>query len=196
MSEFHTSQELSLDHAGGHLTLGALARAQGRVDEAIEHLQAAIRLEPYMAGPRGELASLLQAEDGNPSEIRQLREQEAELMERDSRLAPSNAEIHYQLGLLRYLLGKFDEAQTALTAACDRSPQNYEFLMTLALLHERRYELEGDERQFEAAASTLKKMHELQPADQRTKQILGRLLATQQSRRSGEETGEKPGSPQ
>jgi tetratricopeptide (TPR) repeat protein len=187
-AEFLESQALSLDHAGGHLTLGAIDRAHGRVNEAIAHLQAAIRLEPYMAGPRGELASLLQEHGGNPSEIRQLRDEEAELLERDARLAPSNAAIHYQLGLLRYLLGQLEEAQAALTAACDRSPQNYEFLMTLALLHERRYELEGDEGQFEAAALTLKKMHELQPADPRTKQILGRLLATQRARADAKES--------
>ncbi|HEY3391882.1 MAG TPA: hypothetical protein VGK58_04205, partial [Lacipirellulaceae bacterium] len=56
------------------------------------------------------------------------------------------------------------------------------FLMALALLHERRYELEGDEQQLSAAALVLKKMHDLEPADPRAKQILARLLATQQSR--------------
>jgi tetratricopeptide (TPR) repeat protein len=161
------------------LTLGAVDRAHGRVDEAISHFKAAIRLEPYMTGARAELASLLQEGGGNPSEILQLRQEEAELMERDARLAPENAEIYYRLGLLRFLLGQLDEAQAALTAACDRAPQNYEFLMALALLHERRYRLDGDEEQFNAAVLTLKKMHELQPADPRAKQILARLLETQ-----------------
>jgi cytochrome c-type biogenesis protein CcmH/NrfG len=132
-----------------------------------------------MAGPRAELASLLQEQDGDLSEIRRLREEEAELMERDARLAPGNAEIHYRLGLLRFLLGQFDEAQAALTAACDRAPQNYEFLMALALLHERRYEMEGNEQQLNAAALTLKKMHELDAADPRAKQILTRVFQTQ-----------------
>ncbi len=181
-AEFRTAQELSLDHAGGHLTLGALDRAHGRVDDAIAHFKAAIRLEPYMTGARAELASLLQDRDGNHSEILQLRQEEAELMERDARLAPENAEIYYRLGLLRFLLGQLDEAQAALTAACDRAPQNYEFLMALALLHERRYQLDGNEEQFNAAVLTLKKMHELQPADPRAKQILGRMLERQQSR--------------
>jgi tetratricopeptide (TPR) repeat protein len=181
-AEFRQAQELSLDHAGGHLTLGALDRAHGRLDEAIAHFRAAIRLEPYMTGARAELASLLQERGGNASEIRQLRQEEAELMERDARLAPENAEIHYRLGLLRFLLDQFDEAQAALTAASDRAPQNYEFLMALALLHERRYQLNGDKQQFNAAVLTLKKMHELEPADPRAKQILSRMLETQQSR--------------
>jgi tetratricopeptide (TPR) repeat protein len=185
-AEFLTSQELSLDHAGGHLTLGAIARAHGRIDEAIAHFQAAIRLEPYMAGPRSELASLMQDQVGDANEIRRLREEEAELMERDALLAPGNAEIHYRLGLLRFLLGQFDEAQAALTAACDRAPQNYEFLMMLALLHERRYELEGDEQQLNAAALALKKLHELDPGDPRARQIFARLLETQQSRGDAE----------
>jgi tetratricopeptide (TPR) repeat protein len=204
-AEFQTSQALSLDHAGGHLTLGAIDRAHGRSDRAIARFQTAIGLEPYLAGPRAELASLLQEraerirlaihvslggpllatfyeQVGEPAEMRRLRLEEAELLERDVRLAPGNAQIHYQLGLLRYLLGQYDEAQEALSAACDRAPENYEFLMMLALLHERRYELEGEERQLNAAALTIKKMHDLEPADPRARQILERLLQTRQSR--------------
>ena len=60
MVEFRESEELSLDHAGGHLALASLDRQHGRIEEAIEHLTAAIKLEPYLAGPRAELASLMQ----------------------------------------------------------------------------------------------------------------------------------------
>jgi predicted CXXCH cytochrome family protein len=180
--EFRKAQEMSLDHAGGHLALGSLDRHHGRTALAVEHFRTAIQLEPYMSGPRGELATLLQEQGGNDSEIRQLREEEAELLERDARLAPENAEISYQLGLLRYLLGEFDAAQTALAAACSRSPQNYEFLMALALLLERRYDLTDNKQHFDEAVATLTKMHELRPADPRTRQILSRMVATRQSR--------------
>jgi cytochrome c-type biogenesis protein CcmH/NrfG len=180
--EFRRAQEMSLDHAGGHLALGSLDRHHGRTALAVEHFRTAIQLEPYMSGPRGELATLLQDQGGNDSEIRQLREEEAELLERDARLAPENAEISYQLGLLRYLLGEFDAAQTALAAACSRSPQNYEFLMALALLLERRYDLTDNKQHFDEAVATLTKMHELRPADPRTRQILSRMVATRQSR--------------
>jgi tetratricopeptide (TPR) repeat protein len=182
MVEFRKSQELSLDHAGGHLSLGSLDRHYGRTRQAIEHFQAAIRLESYMAGPRAELATLLQQFGGDEAEVRRLRQEEAELLERDARLAPDNAEVRYQLGLLRYLLGELDKAQTALAAACDRSPQNYEYLMALALLQERRYELANDQAHFEDAVRTLTKMNDLQPADERAGQILMRLLAMQKSR--------------
>jgi len=182
MIEFRASQALSLDHAGGHLTLATLDRQHGRIAQAVEHLQAAIKLEPYMAGPRSELASILQEQGGKPAEIRRLREEEAELIERDASLAPENAHIWYQLGLLRFLLGEYDQAEEALAAACKIAPQNYEYLMALALLQERRFELSGEEAQLNAAVASLKKLHELQPADPRAKQILERLLETQRAK--------------
>jgi tetratricopeptide (TPR) repeat protein len=182
--EFRRAQELSLDHAGGHLSLGALDRQHGRTSSALEHFQAAIRLEPYMAGPRAELANLLQQQSSDEAEIRRLRKEEVELLERDARLVPENAEIHYQLGLLRYLLGDLDAAQVALLAACDRSPQNYEYLMALALLQERRYEVGGDSAHFDAAVNTLKKLNDLQSTDPRARQILIRLLGTRNMRQA------------
>jgi hypothetical protein len=54
--------------------------------------------------------------------------------------------------------------------------------MALSLLHERRYELSGESAQLDAAVATLKRLHELAPADPRAKQILDRLLETRQAR--------------
>jgi hypothetical protein len=54
--------------------------------------------------------------------------------------------------------------------------------MVLALLHERRYELTGDERQFELALDSLKKLHELNRDDPRAAQILERLGETRRSK--------------
>jgi predicted CXXCH cytochrome family protein len=182
--EFRRAQELSLDHAGGHLSLGALDLHHGRTQSALEHFQSAIRLEPYMAGPRAELANLLQQHHGDEAEVRKLREMEVELLERDAQLVPENAQIQYQLGLLRYLLGELEAAQEALSAACERSPRNYEYLMALALLEERRYDLSGDATHFEAAVNTLKKLSDLEPTDPRARQILLRLLATRNARQN------------
>jgi hypothetical protein len=50
MVEFRDSQELSLDHAGSHLSLATLDRQHGRVESAMNHLTAAIALEPILAG--------------------------------------------------------------------------------------------------------------------------------------------------
>jgi predicted CXXCH cytochrome family protein len=180
--EFRAAQQLSLDHAGGHLTLGALDRHHGRVRQAIEHFQAAIALEPYMSGARAELATLLQRQGAANGEVQRLRREEIALLERDAKLAPDNAEIWYQLGLLRYLLDELDAARAALSTACERSPHNYEYRMALALLLERRYELSGGDGQFEEAVRALKQLNDLQPADPRARQILTRLLATRAAR--------------
>ena len=180
--EFRSIQQFALDHAGGHLTLGALDRHHGRIGLAIEHFQSAIALEPYMSGPRAELASLLQQHGAAPEDVQRLRREEAKLLERDSKLAPDSAEIFYQLGMLRFLLGELDRAQIALSSATERAPQNYEFLMALALLLERRYELSGEEARFDDARRTLEKLHDLRPVDPRAKQIMLRLLATRAAR--------------
>ncbi len=177
MVEFRESQELSLDHAGAHLVLGAFDRQQGRIEEAIQHLVDAIKLEPYLAGPRAELASLMQEHKGDEAEIRRLRADEADLVDRDSKLAPDNADIFYRLGLLRYMLGDFDKADAAFRTACEKAPRNYEYLMALALLQEKQYGETGDEKHFNAAVQSLKTMHEMNKVDLRAKQILERLLA-------------------
>jgi tetratricopeptide (TPR) repeat protein len=178
MVEFRASQELSLDHAGAHLMLASFDRQQGRLKEAVEHLVDAIKLEPYLSGPRGELASLLQANKGNEGEIRQLRSEEAELVERDSKLAPDNADIFYRLGLLRYTLGQVLQADEALRAACDKAPNNYDFRMALALLQEHQYDTTNDEKDFQATVESLRKLRDLNPDDPRGRLILERLLTT------------------
>jgi predicted CXXCH cytochrome family protein len=182
MIEFRSTQELSLDHAGGHLTFAALDRQQGRIEDAIGHLAAAIQLEPYLAGPRSELASLMHEHRGNPEEFRKLREEEAALVERDSKFAPDNAAIFYQLGLLRYTLGQYELAEEALRKACEKAPQNYDYRMALALLYEKMFETSGDEKQLEQAALSVQKLHEMQKEDPRAKQILMRLLETQRAK--------------
>ncbi len=124
LAEYRQSQALSLDHAGGHLALGGLDRRlserllnSGQVQEAVvleqralAHWRAAIQIEPYIAGPRGELAMILEQRGGDPAEIRRLREEEVELRARDAKLAPENAEIRYQLGMMNVLLGRLEEA--------------------------------------------------------------------------------------
>jgi len=54
--------------------------------------------------------------------------------------------------------------------------------MMWALLEEKRYVLTGDEKQFDAAVLSLKKLHEMNPADPRAKQIAERLMETRNTR--------------
>jgi tetratricopeptide (TPR) repeat protein len=127
----------------------------------------------------------MQEAQGDPAEIRKLREEEVELVERDSKIAASNASIFYQLGMLRYLLGQYDQAQAALERASQIDPQSYDFLMALALLHDKRYEVSGDEEQFNLAVDALKKLNEMQPDDTRAHNILLSLLEKRRLKQGG-----------
>jgi uncharacterized protein HemY len=124
----------------------------------------------------------MQEHGGDPAEIKRLRTDEADLVERDSKLAPDNADIFYRLGLLRYTLGDYDKADAALRAACEKAPRNYEYLMALALLEEKRYVQTGDTKYFNAAAESLKTMHDLNKEDVRAQQIFERLLGVWRER--------------
>jgi tetratricopeptide (TPR) repeat protein len=176
MVEFRESQELSLDHAGGHLAFATFARQHERFEEAVGHLVDAIKLEPYMAGPRQELASLMQDLKGDPAEIRKLRGEEADLLERDAKLAPNNAGIFFQLGKLRYLLDEYDRAEAEFKAACEKAPKNYECWMMLALMQQKQYEKTSEDKHFNDAVASVKAMHELNRDDPRAKGIFGDLM--------------------
>jgi predicted CXXCH cytochrome family protein len=175
--EFRNSEDLTLDHAGGHLALASFDRQHGRIEDAIQHLVAAIKLEPYLAGPRKELASLMLDHGGDKAEIRRLWSEEAALVERDSKIRPDSAPIFYELGKLRYLLQEYDKADTALRAACEKDPRNYDFVYFLALMQQKRYELDDDKAQFNAAMLSVKKMRELNRQDPRAKELFQSLLA-------------------
>lgn len=182
MQEYRRSVELALDHAAGHLSLASLDRHHGRIDQAMEHLTTAIKLEPYLTGARGELASIMEEQGANPAEIRKLRLEEADLLERDAKLAPDHAEIFHRLGLLRYLLGDPEPADAALRRACELAPRNYDFRMALALLQLKRYETTGDDKRLEAAAHSIKRLTELNRADPRAKEIFLDLMRIRQQK--------------
>jgi predicted CXXCH cytochrome family protein len=200
LSEFRSGQSLSLDHAGGRLAMAALdrhfaeralSRGQQRIalpliERAMAHWRAAIRIEPYFAGPRGELATLLGELGGDAAEIRRLREEEAELLARDAALLPESDEVRYRLGMLLVLLGRLTEATDALGAACRLRPNDYSYRMALALVLERQFELTGDEAHFDAAARELATLQRQQPRDPRAGQILERMRQMRQAKLGGD----------
>jgi tetratricopeptide (TPR) repeat protein len=191
MIELRESQEMSFDQAGGHLSRAGLAKRYGRPEEAIEHLQAAIRLQPYLAGARGELASMYSAlrdpltggyTHSTEAEIRRLRQEEVELLKRDAKLAPDNAGVFYQLGLQQNLLENLDGAQEALRAAAEKAPHVYQFKWALALLYEKRYSLKGDASDFNHAIDLLRQCNEMEPNDRQAQLVLMKLLETRSQR--------------
>lgn len=182
LTEFRDSQSLIADRAAAHMHLGRLEQQLGHPERAADEIRTAIRLEPYLTGPRSELANLLATAPGSEAEVRDLREEEAELMVRDCELLPENGDVFYRLGLLRYLLGQLDEASVALKEACRLEPNVYEYRMALALLEERRYESDGGETHYESAKEALATLQRLRPDDPRAGQILKRLEATHAAR--------------
>jgi tetratricopeptide (TPR) repeat protein len=206
LAEYRASQQLDLERAHPHINLGWLDRqlskqldpladshsdlnwlkgAAGGEAAADDELRMAIRMEPYLTGPRSELANMLAGSSGDAAETQRLRQEEAGLLERDAALLPESGDIAFRLGLVRYQLGQFDEAAAALTTACRLSPNEYDFRMTLALLEERRYEQSGDDAKYQAAKSSLDQLQQMRPNDPRATAIFKRLETTRAAHRSG-----------
>jgi predicted CXXCH cytochrome family protein len=182
LDEYRASQQVSLERAAPHINLGWLARQLGDTKQAADELRTAIRMEPYLTGPRTELANMLAAQGGDADEIRKLRVEEADHLDRDALLLTDSADVRYRLGLMRYLLGEHAAAAKALAQACELAPTSYDFRMALALLEERSYELEGDTEQFDAAMRSLDELAKLSPTDPRAEQIRQRLQTTRQAK--------------
>lgn len=124
------------DQSGAHMGLGILHANRNNLAKAVEEYQIAIRLEPNVAGPRSNLAELLEAM-GKKDEAQTLREEEVEFFARDARLLPNNAAIAHRLGLAYYRLGREKEAAVSLENAYRLEPSNANYLLMLALLYEK-----------------------------------------------------------
>jgi len=120
-----------------------------------------------MAGPRSNLAQLLE-QQGRKDEAKQLRTEEASLLARDVKLLPNNALLRYRLGLLYYLLGREDEAVTALNKACELEPQSADFRLMLTLLYEK-------QQKWKLALESVNTLIRLQPENPTFRQILFNL---------------------
>ncbi|MCH2114005.1 MAG: HEAT repeat domain-containing protein [Pirellulales bacterium] len=158
IAEYLAGQQLTLERGRTHINMAALSKALGKYEAAQRSLRTAIRLEPYLSAVRGELAIMMERTGGNPDEIRQLREHEIDLMERDSRLLPNNAQPHYQRGMLLYLLKREKEAIEALAEACRLGPNSFDNWLALALLCEKA-------QRWNIATDAIQNMHRLRPND-------------------------------
>lgn len=181
IEEYREGQEMVLDRAASHLNLAALNHALGEELVAREELATAIQLEPYLTGPRDQLAELLQRAGEDPAEVQRLREEEIENLTRDAKLLPKNPQIRYRQGMLLYLVGRKQEAREAFEAACELRPDSYDNWLALALLCE-------SQRAWKCAFEALEKMQELRPDDPAVGGILQRI---QQTRAAEKEKSEE-----
>ena len=175
LNEHRDMHRMHADRAAAHLNLGGLERQLGKLDVAEQHYRTAIRLEPYLTGPRSELAAVLESQGGPAEEIQTLRREELANFERDSQLLRDHAPTFYRLGLAHYLDGNLDEAESALRQAASLAPHSHDMLLALALLLERKHK-------WNDAVEVLRKMQQLRPDDPSARQIYLRMQEQAQAK--------------
>jgi Flp pilus assembly protein TadD len=178
IEEFKEGLLANNDRAIAHLGMGILSERQQNDREARRAYETALRLEPNTAGPRANLAAVLEREAETTTdpavaeELRQrvarLRREELELLARDARLVPTNAAVRYRYGLSLYLQDRLDEAEQELAAAVEHAPNSPEFLLGLTLLKQKR-------GQYAEAYALAQRLVALRPDDPSYQQLLHEL---------------------
>lgn len=133
---------VTADRAGAHMQWAAICEQRGRILEAIEAYETAIRVEPKMAGPRTNLAALLdevalRGDDRARIKAEQLRRDELPLLARDANLAGEIAVVQYRYGLALYLSGDLAGALRQLERAVELEPNVGDYQLALRLLKEK-----------------------------------------------------------
>ncbi|HZL90428.1 MAG TPA: tetratricopeptide repeat protein [Pirellulaceae bacterium] len=186
------------DRAGSHLLRGTVLESQGRLAEAQEAFELALRLEPHNASPKGSMARLLDrlmqrehqrvdqlvmARDRAGAErharqaamyaarFEELKEDEWSCLERDARLVRDNAGLQIQAGLSRYQQGWKKEAEYSLAAAHWLSPRNPATAYYLAILYR-------DTGRIAEARALAQRLVALRPKQPEYEQLLADLPAS------------------
>jgi tetratricopeptide (TPR) repeat protein len=183
IEEYKDGQQVMLDRAGSHLNLAGMHEQLGNLAAARREMRTAIRIEPYLTGPRGELARLLDQLNSHETqaEIRTLRTQEVELLQRDFLLLPSAPMPHYRHGMLLYLLDEPVPALESLREACRLDPNSYRYWLALALLCEK-------EQLWSETLEALRNMQRIQPEDPT---IRGIYMRMQEAKERKAESGKR-----
>lgn len=133
--ELRESFLVNADLSGAHLMLGVLAERQGKLQQAATAYRTAIHVQPDVAGPRSNLA-LLMERMRDPEAAARYRAEELPLLKRDAELSPEHAPLQYRYGLALYLAGQPTSALPVLQRACELEPENVDYVLALALLNE------------------------------------------------------------
>jgi tetratricopeptide (TPR) repeat protein len=147
-------------------------------------------LEPYLTGPRSQLANALQARleeqarageatseqiEAFRQESHRLYSEEAENLARDTILVPQDATTRYRYASVLILLKRYDEAEEVYREVCRLNPQAYEPHLALALLFEK-------QEKWDAALDVLELIDELRPNDRNVAAIRARIRAVRPPR--------------
>jgi predicted CXXCH cytochrome family protein len=127
IAEYRAAELANADRPESHLNLGILAIKLGRLTEAEQAFQTAIRLRPQFVPAHVNLADVYRSEqrdaDGEP------------LLRRAIALAPGSAEAHHALGLLLVRQRRMPEALPELEQAARLNPGDgrYAYVLGVAL---------------------------------------------------------------
>jgi len=149
LREVKSTLMVTADRGGSHMEWAAICEQRGRIPEAIEAYETAIRVEPKMAGPRTNLAALLdevalRGDDRARVKAEQLRRDELPLLSRDASLAPGIATVQYRYGLALYLSGDLPGALQRLERAVELEPDVPDYQLAVRLLKEKMAERSSD----------------------------------------------------
>lgn len=162
LQEYKESLLLENDRPRNHLMLGSIYELMNQSQQAMDAYRAAIRLDPYFAGPRSNLAALLESNarqidqelrsSGNQvsvaelkeisqqiqkflQEAHELRKQEHELLVTDIRRSkglPNTHALFYRFAMSCYIQNELDKTEEYLLAAHEQAPEVPQYLLALS----------------------------------------------------------------
>src|SRR5207302_4835099 len=108
-----------------HEGLGSVLRGQGRIDDAVGHLEEAVRLNTGLVETRFNLANALVARGDLNSRNRAIALYEGVLRQQSDAMDPrSNVDVHSNLGLALMAAGRLDEAIDRFRRASQLEPRS------------------------------------------------------------------------
>ena len=150
---------LNSDQAMSHAIMGSINQQVGDYSQAEKDYRNAIKVESNIAGPRTNLAILLEAKlqvmkteadrERTSKEIKGLRLKENELLKVDVERAkdlPNTHSLHYSYAMSCYLQGDLEITKKHLGIALNQQPQSEQYLQAMALVLEKMEEFEAASR--------------------------------------------------
>ncbi|MFO0912195.1 MAG: multiheme c-type cytochrome [Pirellulales bacterium] len=124
------------DLSGSYVDRGQFHEQAGEAAEAVIAYGEGIRIEPDMAGPRSNLAALLE-QQGQVEGANQLRADEFVLLERDAQRAPDLPAVQYRYAMALYLKDRPEEALKVVQRCVELAPREAQYWLALKLLNEK-----------------------------------------------------------
>lgn len=182
IAESQASLMLNSDQGMAHAMMGSLNQQVGDYRQAEKDYRNAIKVESNIAGPRTNLALLLdaklrvmttEAERGRAmEEIKNLRREENRLLKVDVERAkdlPNTHSLHYSYAMSCYLQDDLETATKHLQIALDQQPKSEQYLQAMTLILEKM-------EQFEKAGRMVDRLLELAPDNIGYQQLKKRIL--------------------